>query len=150
MQEKIRDTEKVIEDDPIEKALLEIGEDTESTNMETLVINRVYDSVKILIQDKNEITVDSILSLTLDTIKITQKICKDYEGKYKKKVVIAIIRKIISQHKNSDDSNKKKLLEYVDISLPHMIDISISIAKGTIDLGKETSVFKNISKSKCC
>ena len=150
MSEKTQDTEKVIEDDPIEKALLEIGENTESTNMETLVINRVYDSIKILIQDKNEITVDSILSLTLDTIKITQKICKDYEGKYKKKVVIAIIRKIISQHKNSDDSNKKKLLEYVDISLPHMIDISISIAKGTIDLGKETSLFKNISKSKCC
>ena len=97
--------------------------------------------------NKKTINVDTVLSLTIDTIKIVQKLCRDYNGKYKKLVVIAIIRKLIEEHDYPSNDIRTKILEYVDLSLPNFIDISISLAKGSIDIGKKLSTFDKIS---CC
>ena len=139
-----------IVDNSIEKAILKIGDTDENSDLDTILVNGVYDKVKSLVEKKRDITVEVVLSLTLDTIKITQELCKDYEGKYKKLIVIAIIRKLIKEHDYQDEDIRAKILSYVDDSLPNFIDISISLAKGAIDLGKNLSITKKLAKGKCC
>ena len=102
----------------------------------TPIFNKAYDIVHSWITEKDTIDTENILDLTVKVITLVQKISND-KGDYKKNLVICLIKKLVREIEYETEEIRKKVLEFIDKTLPHFIDISISLAKGDINIGKK-------------
>lgn len=102
----------------------------------TPIFNEAYDIIKGWIKEGEIIDTENILDLTLKVITLVQKISQD-KGDYKKNIVISLIKKLVREIKYETEEIRNSVLVFIDKTLPHFIDISISLAKGDIDIGKK-------------
>ena len=108
-----------------------------SDNIErTPVFNSIYDKIRAWVQEGNVIDKDNILDFTLNIIAFVEKIVSN-KGNYKKNLVIQLITKLVDELNYPDLETKNNVKDFIDKYLPHFIDISISLARGEIDLGKK-------------
>ena len=102
----------------------------------TPIFNETYNIIRNWIKEGDTIDTENILDLTLKIITLVQKISKD-NGEYKKNLVISLIKKLVREITYETEEIRQTIIEFIDKTLPHFIDISISLAKGDIDIGKK-------------
>lgn len=106
-------------------------------------INIVYNKIKHISQTK-ELKPDSIVFLVTMLIPIVQQVVVDHgKGSYKKQLVLSVIKLIIT-NSYLDQHSQDSLILLVDTTIPVVVDSLISVARGTINLGKSNA------NSKCC
>lgn len=110
--------------------------------MDDRVTTLVYASAKKWLTG-NSLDARSTIRLTVFLIPLIQKLVQETgRGPYKKIVLLTVIRKIIADDVTWRTKREKEdMLLLVDLTLPSVIDTTIGVATGTIDLQK---------KSFCC
>lgn len=93
---------------------------------------------------KKEVNASNIVTFVAILIRMIEKVITEpHSGPYKKQVLLAILGRVIQESKQPEEG-KEALLALVDTIIPQVIDTSIAIAKGDIDIGKK------IKKPSCC
>ena len=96
-------------------------------------IDKLYELRKIWIENNSEINLDNISDFTIHLMKLVQDIVKNKnEGDYKKDLVLKVLRKFMDEIEWENDK-AEFLFEMV---IPNLIDQIISVANGSINLGK--------------
>ena len=96
-------------------------------------IDKLYELGKIWIENNSEINLNNISDFTIHLMKLVQDIVKNKnEGGYKKDLVLKVLRKFMDEIEWENDK-AEFLFEMV---IPNLIDQIISVAKGSINLGK--------------
>lgn len=115
---------------------------------ETPVFNACYDQIKLWISKDQDVTVDSVLSLIPRVMRVVQVAVKERrQGSYKKKLVLSLLRKLLEDN-IVDDKTREGVLAAVDLAAPPLINITVDIALGNIDLSKQLK--KCGSVFSCC
>ena len=98
------------------------------------VIN-TYESIKKTIEIK-EVTTENIMTIAMCGIPIIQRmITEPARGKYKKNVLIAVMKKLVGEFvKKPNDRAMINLI--IDTTVSNAIDMLIDVARGAVDLGK--------------
>ena len=113
---------------------------SEST-ITTGLFDKIYQKVKKKYVKLSSLTNSEILDLNITIIKIVQKECRQ-PGDCKKKLVIDILTKIVTELDYENEEDRQQVLSFIDNFLPSIIDISIELSKGTISLGKKCKKFE--------
>ena len=81
---------------------------------------------------------DDLLKLTMKTILLVEN-STELPGQKKKDLVILVMRNLVENYSftTSQEELRNDLLHFIDDYLPFIIDQSISISKGNIDIGKK-------------
>ena len=109
----------------------------ESTiNDETPIFNECYNQIKGWMSKEQDITVDSVLFLLPRIMRVVQLAVKERKkGTYKKQLVLNLSKKLV-QDCIEDEQKRKAVLMGVDLAGPALIDVTVDVALGNIDIQK--------------
>ena len=102
---------------------------------ETDFFNECYDKVKLMVTDYDYLNPGNCLKLSVSVMKLLQTIKKN-KGDYKKKIVLALIKKLVQEYDYKKQDDRKMVLDFVDYVLPDSIDLAVSLSRGDVDIGK--------------
>ena len=108
------------------------------TTPEDNISQILYDNLKEILDDKN-ITKDNILELLIELMCSIEKFNNQLKGVQKKYIIIDILKLYIRNH--YIETEQDFLLDTIDILVPKIIDIFISIDKKQLRI-KSKSCFK--------
>ena len=118
----------------------------ENTNENTTDIEKkLYENLKQTFT--KELTTSSIVELVTVVISIIQKNNDGSLTSFQKKQMALNLIKLVISDSNITEDNKKYLNQFVDFTVPSMIDVMIKVAKNEIDIGKTK---ENIKKGCFC
>lgn len=111
---------------------------------ESLLFNKLYQQISTMIGDK-KVTSASIVSILLSAMQIVEKY-KEISGEEKKSLVLKVLKMVIDDTVDDQiEATNLKLL--VDITLPAVIDMLVSVDKKELQI-KMQQGFKKIFS--CC
>lgn len=116
-------------------------------NKDSNVIS-IYNQFKDWTKGK-KINAGSIIVLTTRLMTLVQQKIKEHkQGKYKKNIVITVLKLLVRDSNELTEDEKEEVNFLIDCTIPTMIDMMILIAKNEIDLDKTKKNINNCFK-KC-
>ena len=81
---------------------------------------------------------EDLLNLTIKCIQLVEQ-STELPGSSKKKLVLEVLKKLIQEYDfpTNHEYLRNDLLHFIDTYLPFIIDQSVAIAKGELDIGKK-------------
>ena len=105
------------------------------------IAQKLFNIAKIWISG-NPVNATSVMDFCITLIQAVQRLVAEGEkGMYKKSLVLTTIELSIKEvpEDKLGESERKLILNILRSTLPNFIDISIKVAKGELDLGKDPS-----------
>lgn len=103
------------------------------------IAQKLFNIAKIWISG-NPVNATSVMDFCITLIQAVQRLVAEGEkGMYKKSLVLTTIELSIKEvpEDKLGESERKLILNILRSTLPNFIDISIKVAKGELDLGKD-------------
>lgn len=117
----------------------------DSINYESKIYDEIVASVNFVNGDAEAKVLDknSLISLLLSTMHTMERMSHGrIRGPDKKRIALAVVRKIVEAATNIDGEEKQALLYELDHTLPYLVDEAVNIANGVYKLA--------IDANKCC
>ncbi len=117
-------------------------------NHDSQLFNSCYDTIRNWITKDEELDTQNILAFTVRVMTLVQNMSTD-KGPYKKMLAIDLIKRLVVEINYSDELIRKATLEFIETNLPSFIDVSVGLARGDIDIGKNIKTVKKCF-ARCC
>lgn len=115
----------------------------EIKNHDSQLFNSCYNTIKGWIKKDETLDTKNILDFTVKVIKLIQKLEKQKnKGAYKKQLVIDLVTRLVTEINYPTETTRQLVLQFIDITLPGFIDITISVATGELNIGKKCKKIK--------
>ena len=112
---------------------------------QTPQFNQIYEQIKSWVNKEGPVTAVSVISFVTRVMGVVQKaVTERNKGKYKKQLVLSLMRKLISEIKMSE-TDRVAILSVLETVVGGAMDVIVGVATGQIDINK---VF--LSCSSCC
>lgn len=110
------------------------------------IIDKLVDSIYVQTADwikaEDEISSSTLIQFTTKLMMLVQAQIGKHQGDLKKTVVLRVLRNLIEKESKLTEEAKKDAILILETAIPPFIDVSVSIARGAINLGKGRNLFK--------
>ena len=111
-------------------------------NHDSQLFNSCYDTIKEWVTEDDQFNSNNILAFTIRVMTLVQTMSTD-KGLYKKRLTIDLIKRLVTEINYPSELVRKTTLDFIDSSLESFIDVSVGLAIGEIDIGKEIKKIKS-------
>lgn len=116
------------------------------SNVNKSDLDVLYNAITQWMHEK-KLTLDtgSMIAITMQLMTVAQSIATPGNGPYKRKLVLQVLMKLVEELGPCiTERNLQCITTLIRTTIPPLIDMSISLVNGNVDLGKDVNV------TNCC
>lgn len=98
----------------------------------------VYDQCRGWFRNEESVTAGSMIRFTLYVMTVAQRVVEERNaGPYKKRVVLTVMRRVLDRDIDwGTPEQEAAIVAMMESTVPTLIDTSVAVAKGEVDLAK--------------